>query len=152
MNWPIYAIDLIEVTDEIRGGHLKDKFTEKSETWNSYKNRLIRALKITILKTSGSETKVLCFLQHVGSEVNNILTTHFHPQDMEDIPFDYIIAYSENHFESKPPLLVRRMQSQNRKRDDSESVENYIMALKTLAAHYEFGGNNEERIRDQFII
>ncbi|KII66819.1 hypothetical protein RF11_02869 [Thelohanellus kitauei] len=44
------------------------------------------------------------------------------------------------------------MQFNNRKRDESDSVEKYIMTLKTWAAHCEFSGNNDECIRDQFII
>ncbi|KII71903.1 hypothetical protein RF11_15121 [Thelohanellus kitauei] len=62
------------------------------------------------------------------------------------------MEYYEDHLEPKRPLLVRRMQFQNLIRDESESVEKYFMALKTLDAHFEIGENNDERIRDQFII
>ncbi|KII68284.1 hypothetical protein RF11_06725 [Thelohanellus kitauei] len=129
-----------------------EAFNDQKESWASYKSRFLRAIKIYGLVDLAEEKKTLLLLHNVGAEVNNILTTQFYPRDIEDIPFQDILTFMDAHCGPKKPLIVRRMEFQNRKRRVDESVENYVQTLKTLAATCEFGQKLDERVRDQLIM
>ncbi|KII74963.1 hypothetical protein RF11_05407 [Thelohanellus kitauei] len=85
-------------------------------------------LKETVTRASNREdlTKVLIFLHSAGPEVNNILTTHSHLKDLEEIPFFEILSCSELHYEPKRPLLLRRIDFQNRKRQPAKKIDECI--------------------------
>ncbi|KII64774.1 hypothetical protein RF11_12936 [Thelohanellus kitauei] len=129
-----------------------DAFSELKETWTSYKQRFLRALKIYWLHPVTDPTKVLIFLHSAGPEINNILTTHFHLQDLDWVPFSEILSCLKLHYEPKRPLLLRSIDFQNRKRQLAKKVEPFHISLKTIASKCEFGNQTDKRIRDQLIF
>ncbi|KII62000.1 hypothetical protein RF11_02921 [Thelohanellus kitauei] len=107
-----------------------DAFVEVKETCTRYKQRFLTTLKKIGLQIVEDSIKGLVFDHSARPEVNNILTTHFHRRDMEEIPFSEILSCLELPYEPKRPLLLRWNDFHNSIRQSAEKVEPFHISLK----------------------
>ena len=73
--------------------------------------------------------------------------------DADDISFDSLVGLLKSHYKKKQSVVVHRFNFNTRARKPSESIADYIAALRELAMNCNFGSKErlEEMLRDRLV-
>lgn len=74
------------------------------------------------------------------------------PSSPKDKQFGEICKLLTEHFNPTPPKFVQRKKFEERVRLPSETVQEYLLALKKLSEFCQFGANLNERLLDRFVM
>ena len=130
-------------------GHISE-FNVTNDDWDIYGERVKLFLKANAVK---NDTKVATFLTIMGNEAYKKLRTLCAPEPAETKSFDELVQIMRDKgAKPKPTEIAARYIFQNRIQTSTESVTDYHLSLKELAANCDFKENLEERLRDQLVI
>ena len=73
--------------------------------------------------------------------------------DADDITYDSLVGLLKSHYKKKQSVVVHRFNFNTRARKPSESIADYIAALRELAMNCNFGSKErlEEMLRDRWF-
>lgn len=73
--------------------------------------------------------------------------------DAEDVTFDSVMKLLKSHYAQKQSVVVHRFYFNTRSRKSSETIADYVAALRELALHCNYGATErlEEMLRDRLI-
>ena len=116
----------------------------------TYVERVKLFLKANSVK---NEMKVATFVTIMGNEAHKKLRTLCALEPAETKSFDELVQIMRDKgAKPKPTETAARFIFQNRIQTSTESVTDYHLSLKELAADCDFKENLEERLRDQLVI
>ena len=98
-----------------------------------------------------AERKRAIFLTEVGAEVYSTLSNLLAPTKPKDTPFDDIVLVLEKHYNPKPLEIAQSFHFGTRNQKSGESVGDYVLALKRLAVHCNYGEFLDRTLRDRFV-
>ena len=87
---------------------------------------------------TGRKRKAI-FLTEIGAEVFTLLSTVLSPRKPKDVNLDTIIGALKKHYNPDPLEIAESFHFGTRNRNSGESVAEYVVALKKLAIHCNFG-------------
>ena len=130
-------------------GHITE-FNVTNDDWDIYVERVKLFLKANAVK---NDMKVATFFTIMGNEAYKKLRTLCAPEPAEAKSFDELVQIMRDKgAKPKPTEIAARYIFQNRIKTSTESVTDYHLRLKELAADCDFKENLEERLRDQLVI
>ena len=130
-------------------GHISE-FNVTNDDWDIYVERVKLFLKANAVK---NDMKVATFLTIMENEAYKKLRTLCAPEPAETKSFDELVQIMRDKgAKPKPTEIAARYIFQNGIQTFTESVTDYHLSLKELAADCDFKENLEERLRYQLVI
>lgn len=138
------------------------EFNVARETFSAYVERMemfFTANNIVTITGEGSAAtnlvvanrKRAIFLTEVGPEVYTTLSNLLAPTKPEDVSFTNIVEVLEKHYNPKPLEIAQSFHFGTRNQKSEESVSDYVLALKRLAVHCNYGEFLNRALRDRFV-
>ena len=126
------------------------EFNAEGENFQSYVERMEMFFTANnIVKTAGEENeagnqlfrerKRAIFLTEIGPEVYSTLSNLLVPAKPKDTSLTNMVQSPEKHFNPAPLEIAKRFHFGSRSQQLSESISEYIVALKKLSTHCNFG-------------
>ena len=109
-----------------------------------------RTRKATKEQTA-AERKRARFLTEVGTEVYSTLSNLLAPTKPKDTPIVDIVRVLEKHYNPKPLEIAQSFHIGSRNQKSGESVGDYVLALKRLTVHCNYGEFLNRALRDRFV-
>ena len=100
-------------------------------------------------ETKGRKKAIL--LTEIGTDVYLALANLLAPRKARDATFDDIIRILQSHFDPKPLEIAESYKFGTRKQRQGESISDFIIALKNLSTHCNFGEFLDRALRDRFV-
>ncbi|XP_077482552.1 uncharacterized protein LOC144093113 [Stigmatopora argus] len=118
------------------------------EDFESYLERFEQWMIINEVE-EGKKTNV--FLSIIGAEAYGLLKHLCIPEKPSSLSYEVLSGRLASHYNPKPLVIAERFKFQKRNQRENESVSDYIVALKQLSSHCEFGLQLDEAMRDRFV-
>lgn len=125
-----------------------DPFDDSIETWTSYVERLEQYFKANKVE---NDMKVPALLSLIGGKTYSLLRDLTSPEKPADKNFEDIVKLLKDHLSPKPSVIAERFRFNRRQQLDGESVNEYVVKLRKLAEHCEFGENLSDTLRDRIV-
>ena len=71
--------------------------------------------------------------------------------DEDDKDFETVVSKFDSYFLVKRNIIYERTKFQERRQEESETIEEFYRSLRTLVAHCEYK-DTEDQVRDRFVI
>ncbi|XP_068707224.1 uncharacterized protein [Montipora foliosa] len=138
------------------------EFNVERETFSAYVERMEMFFTANnIVETTGegsvaanqlvANRKRAIFLTEVGPEVYSTLSNFLAPAKPKDTLFTDIVRILEKHYNPKPLEIAQSFHFGTRNQKSEESVSDYVLALKKLAVHCNYGEYLNRALRDRFV-
>ncbi len=95
--------------------------------------------------------KVAAFLSAMGAKAYELVRNLVAPEAPKDKRFNDLVKILRAHLKPKPLVIAERFKFHKRTQLQEESVAEYIVTLKGLSTHCEFGTFLNDALRDQFV-
>ena len=130
------------------------EFNPRVDEWRYYIDRFELALqKYDLLEgEAAAPHRRNLLLTSVGAEAYRVVADHFRPEAANVQTYVDIKAALKAYYEQKICTLAERVVFTQRHRKDTETITQYLNALRALAGNCGFGANLNERLRDQLVI
>lgn len=125
------------------------EFDEQQESFENYVERLGHFYKVNNITDEG--TKVSLFVSIMGPALYGTLKDLLHPTLVKDENFSGMIKVLKSHFTPKVNITYERFIFNKRAQKDGESLTDYSVQLKKLAATCNFSNFLDEALRDRFL-
>jgi hypothetical protein len=147
------AADQRALTDRVRRFQFTP-FDARIEEWRYFIRRFERELSLNELLAGAATEPYRRYLlvSRVGPDTFKVLVDHFQPAEIEDQTYVNIKAVLQGYYQANICVLAERVAFTLRHRKESETLSQYINALRALAGNCEFGASLNERLRDQLVI
>ena len=125
-------------------------FNPKTDDWEVYEERLrfyMAANNITDATLKRSILLTVC-----GEQTFRLLVPEG-KLDADGITYDSLVGLLQSHYKKKQSVVVHRFNFNTRLRKPTETIADYIAALRELALNCSFGSKErlEEMLRDRLI-
>ena len=124
-------------------------FDPTSEDWTEYVERL--QFYFTANGITDATKKRAVLLSCCGPSTFRLLRSLALPTPLTELSFKDLVAKMQAHREPKPSVIVQRYQFNSRQRASSETVAEYVAALRKLAEHCDYGDTLNEMLRDRLV-
>jgi hypothetical protein len=125
-------------------------YNSEKELWENYEVRLAAWLAVNGIENAAKKSAAL--IAEIGPEAFAILKDLSFPAAVTTKTYDELLGLLRAHFKNTRTPMAGRLNLHNRKQFPSESISDYIAALKKLAAKCEYGAELENRLRDTFTF
>lgn len=125
-----------------------DPFDDSIETWTSYVERLEQYFKANKVE---NDIKVPALLSLIGEKTYSLLRDLTSPEKPADKNFVDIVKLLKDHLSPKPSVIAERFRFNRRQQLDGKSVNEYVVKLRKVAEHCEFGENLNDTLRDRIV-
>ena len=95
--------------------------------------------------------KVAAFLSAMGAKAYELLRNLVAPDAPKDKRFNDLVKTMRAHLKPKPLIIAERFKFYKRVQHDDEKVAEYIVSLKQLSTHCDFGTFLNDALRDQLV-
>ena len=138
------------------------EFNVERETFRAYVERMEMFFTANnIVETTGegsaannqlvANRKRAIFVTEVGPEVYSTLSNLLAPAKPKDTLFTDIVQILEKHYNPKPLEIAQSFHFGTQNQKSEESVGDYVLALKKLAVHCNYGEYLNRALRDRFV-
>ncbi|KAK0145350.1 hypothetical protein N1851_015749 [Merluccius polli] len=124
------------------------EYKEGQEDFESYTERFEQWM---IVNEVGEDKKANVFLSVMGAEAYALLKNLCIPDKPSRLTYEVLCGKLSSHYKPKPLVIAERFKFQKRNQQENESVSAYVVALKQLSTHCEFGPHLDEALRDRFV-
>ena len=126
------------------------EFSPNKEKWANYQRRFNAWMRINKIQ---DDEKIDAFISMVGPEVVDLLVALCAPAEIETKTYAQLTTLISNHYTSGSNELIESFKFDERKQTDSESVSDYIVALKKISIHCGFGDDDQvkKRLRNRLV-
>ena len=91
------------------------------------------------------------FLSVVGAATYKVLRNLISPELPSEKSYDELVSVLEQHYNPAPSEIVERFRFYCRARKPGESVANFLVQLRSLVAHCNYGDSLENMLRDRLV-
>ena len=124
------------------------EYKSSEEEWENYQKRL--EIWMTVNKIEDKD-KVNVLLAIVGAETFQLAVNLCSPDEPSKKSYADLTKLIKEHYVPPSTALGDRYKFNARNQGKNESISDYVVAIKKLAATCEFGSHLHERLRDRFV-
>ena len=124
-------------------------FNSNTKEWTEYIERLEFYFTANGITDGTKQHAVL--LSCCGPSTFRLMRSIVLPTPLTDFSFKELVAKMKAHQEPKPSVIGQRYQFNSHQRATTETVAEYVTALRKLAEHCNFGDSLNEMLRDRFV-
>ena len=125
------------------------EFKESEESWTLYAERLEQYFAANEISDAKKQRAIL--LSVCGSKTYGLIRNLLQPKKLGDGELKEILETLENHFSPKPSVIVERFKFHSRSRLEGENVSEFVVGLRRLSEHCQFGTTLEDMLRDRLV-
>ncbi|XP_064487549.1 uncharacterized protein K02A2.6-like [Ornithodoros turicata] len=125
-----------------------EPFDESISEWMTYEQRVSSYLAVNSIP---KELEVHAFITLIGPKTYRLLTDLVAPSEPTAKTIDELKQALRAHLSPKPSVIAERAKFHVRKQNDSETIADFVAALKHLAQTCKFGTSLDETMRDRFV-
>ena len=124
-------------------------FDANQEEWIEY----VECLELYFLANDITDPvkKRAILLNAAGPTTYRLVKTLVVPGKPTDLSFDEIVEKVKLHFNPKPSPIIKRYEFNTRKQKPTETVSEYVAALRRIAEHCEYGSTLNDMLRDRLV-
>lgn len=137
----------VELVDMALIGRVEE-FKESREDFASYLERFELWLIANEIK---NDKKVSVFLACIGPEAYGLLKNLVVPARPATMSYKQLTEALLAHYQPKPLVIAERFRFQKRNQKEGESVNDYVVAIRHLSKHCEYGDHLDEALRDRLV-
>ena len=126
-----------------------------AENWKKFKKRFEIYLNATRGADKDNQTKTLLLLHIMGEEAQEVYDTFkFDTEDGQStaMVFDKVINMFDKYCTPKKNLTLERFHFMKAVQNNGESVDQFVIRLKTLSKSCEFGELEESLVKDRLVV
>ena len=112
-------------------------FDVASQSWEEYEEMLEMFFEANDIEAAEKKRAVL--LSGVGAATYSLLRSLVSPQAPKEKTYDQLTMILKAHYDPTPSESVQRFKFNSRIRKSSESIAEYVAALRKLAQHCVYG-------------
>ena len=138
------------------------EFSPERETFRSYVERMeMFFMANNIMEETGegkeeanlavANRKRAIFLTEIGPDAYSTLSNLLAPKKPKDTPFADIVKALEKHYNPAPLEIAESFHFGTRYQKQDESISDFIVALKKLSIHCNYGEFLNRALRDRFV-
>ena len=124
------------------------EFDPKKEDFYTYEMRLKIWMSVNKIDDD-DKGKVLLAL--VGPEAFEIIMNQTAPDDPSTKPYADLVKIAKDYYDVTKNALTERQEFRARQQTPGEGISDYILALKRLSRHCNYGDQLNENLRDTFV-
>lgn len=124
------------------------EFNEDVEDLNNYLERFELYIKANAVK---STDKVPLFLTVIGPKNYSVLKNLLLPKKLADETYDDLVTALKSHFAPEKSIISERCKFHKRFQQQGETLAQYAVEIKHLAASCDFGSFLNDAMRDRFV-
>jgi hypothetical protein len=125
------------------------EFQAEKETWQLYVERLTQFYEANDVKALGKKRAIL--LTVCGAETFKLISSLVAPAKPGEKSFDELIKITNKHFHPTPSVIVERFKFYSKVRQPGQSVSQFVVELRHLTRHCEYGESLNDMLRDRFV-
>lgn len=126
-----------------------EPFDPANSTWSRWVERLEMAFDI--MQTT-NENKQKFLLHYISMDSYNVLCDKLAPEKPQTKTYAEIETLLKTHYEPAPLEIVENYKFHLRKQADGEKVADFVVALRRLSIHCNFGAYLETALRNQLVF
>jgi hypothetical protein len=123
-------------------------YEESEEDWDSYIERVTGYFDANDIK---AEKQVSTLISMMGAKTYKLLKSLMYPDQPKAKSLANITAVLSAHISPKPTEIAERFRFHTRHQGQTESVADYVAALKTLAQNCNFDTFLQQALRDRLV-
>ena len=125
------------------------EFTPSREDWTQYVEHLEHFFLANDIKSADKKRAVLLTAIHPAAyrRLRNLLS----PAMLGDTPYKELVDAMKKHVNPMPSVTVQRFKFNSRVRLAEETVSTYVLELRSIAEHCNFGESLDDTFRDRLI-
>ncbi|XP_045183417.2 uncharacterized protein K02A2.6-like [Mercenaria mercenaria] len=124
------------------------EFQDGQESFLNYEERLVQFFEANEVP---DEELVPVFLSVIGSTAYGVLKNLVAPALPKDKSYADLVKLLKNHYNPKPLTISERFKFNKRNQKEGETVSEYVVELKRLSTHCDFGTFLNDALRDRFV-
>uniref|UniRef100_A0A8C6VV85 Retrotransposon gag domain-containing protein n=1 Tax=Nothobranchius furzeri TaxID=105023 RepID=A0A8C6VV85_NOTFU len=124
------------------------EYKEAQEDFESYLERFEQWM---IVNEVDDIKQANIFLSVIGAEAYGLSKNLCIPDKRSSLSYGVLSGKLTAHYKPKPLVIAERFKFQKRNQQENESVSDYVVALKHLSTHCDFGRHLDEALRDRFV-
>ena len=128
-------------------GHIEE-YRPENGLFSSY---LKRVEQFFIANEIKDERKKATFLGLIGSQAYSLLKNLISPNIPKDKYYTELVTTLKGHYEPKPLIIAEGFHFHRRSQAVGESVNEYVVELRRLSTHCQFGTFLNETLRDCLV-
>lgn len=130
--------------------HSFGAYNASAEAWENYEIRLKAWLEVQDIAQEGKKKAAL--ISEIGAETFGVVKDLAFPASVNDKTFGQLLVLLREHFKKNRTPMADRLLLHNRKQGDSETLTDFIAALKKIASTCDYGAELDNRLRDAFLF
>ena len=123
----------------------------KPEEWPRWIRRFERFRQASDLVSNSEEIQISTLVYSMGDKAEDLLQS-FDLKDDEAKKYPTVKGKFESYFIKRRNTIFERARFNRRKQEDSETVDEFITDLYSLAEHCGYGALRDELIRDRIVV
>ena len=126
-----------------------DEYVQESEDWIEYVERMRHFFMANGIIDDDKKRAIL--LSSCGSSTYSLFPSLVAPKNPGEKTYKELVEGMANHQNPKPSVIMERFKFNKRDRGPSETVAQYIAALRRLSEHCNYGTVLEDMLRDRLV-
>lgn len=123
----------------------------RAEAWRRWYKQFTVFLKASGVHKEGSDVQASLLVNLIGAEGYDIYSTFKFGADESSEKLETVVKKFDNHFGTKQNTTMSRFKFFTRNQEVSESIDDYVTALRILSQYCEFEHLEESLIRDRIV-
>ena len=124
-------------------------FNPNTEVFDTY---VLRFEFYFIARGFEEKLKAANFLSTLDGKSFTLALNLLHPKRIQDASYAEIVAVLTTHYKPKLLILYERFQFNSRVQRASESISDFLAALRDLARTCSYGSALDDMLRDRFVV
>ncbi|GBP08782.1 Eukaryotic translation initiation factor 4 gamma 1 [Eumeta japonica] len=126
-----------------------DKFDFQPTSWDNWKKRFVRYLRLTGNENLNDVSKIDLLLYSMGQQAEQLIKNLNVSENKE---YNEVLQAIDNYFNIKRNIVFERFKFNNRIQRDTEDIDDFIKDLQVLVDMCEYGDLRDELLRDRIIV
>ena len=127
---------------------LLSNFNPNVESFETY---VIRFELFCVSEGIEPKLKAPKFLSAIDSKSFTLALNLLHPKSIQRATYDEVVNVLKKHYKPKVMIIYERFMFNMRVQKSSESISDFLAALKYLARTCSYGGVLDDMLRDRFV-
>lgn len=129
-----------------------ENFTfSRPEEWTKWSRRFERFRQASGLAEKDQVSQIHTLIYTMGDEAEDILSS-FRLAEAEGKIYRTVFEKFERHFVKRRNLIFEWVKFNQRRQEEGEPVDDFIMDLYRIAEHCSYGTLHDELIRDRIVV
>ena len=127
-----------------------EEYSPEVGSWNHYIERLNCYFAANEIDSDTRKVNIL--LSICGAKTYELIRSLVIPELPSTKSFSELNSIVSTHYDPKPSVIVQRFHFNTRSQGEEESIASFVVDLRRLIEHCDFGSYRNDLIRDRLVV